>query len=584
MGDKSSEDSWISPRSQNSSSSVSNTPSVSECELFTRGFGSFLGNGYFSDVTVVTKIPSKTFELHKVILAYSSKYFRKYFDELEQQKAKENENATSERKKDCVELVGPFGQYFHLVVGYMYDGLLECSSENVIPLLAMANFYQIKGLKKEASAFLAGNITRDNALLMLQKAIFFDAEDVTNKCINVICKHFNQLASATIAFNNNNLTISTPAPNPITSVSSSSNSATLSTSPPLLMNYSTSSHLISPPKSSENSTTQYLHTLPLPILLRILRQHNLAVSSEYVVYQTVCAYINHNKTLLSQDDINGLFETVRFPWMSYQQLSEVEKNPLVPHSLLTEALFVRLKQHEAPKEYRKPFAALSDGESSSPRNSLKSPNNNNNTSESDNEYSMLVGNRRLIPRAQYAVSLQYTSDFDDQGLFYYIGTNGGIEEWSNPFLKGRVRVMCSSQEKGNVADVVGRTPTECWTMDVPASWISVSIGSNRTLVPNYYTLRHGGNSRADCLRNWTLQGSLDSKNWTVLARHAMDTSLNGNFATCSWAIPDCKEAYRFFRVVQTGRNSSNHNFLSLSGIEFYGDLYENRKQDGYNSP
>jgi hypothetical protein len=31
-----------------------------------------------------------------------------------------------------------------------------------------------------------------------------------------------------------------------------------------------------------------------------------------------------------------------------------------------------------------------------------------------------------------------------------------------------------------------------------------------TLVPNYYTLRHGGNYKADSLRTWDLQGESES--------------------------------------------------------------------------
>jgi hypothetical protein len=51
----------------------------------------------------------------------------------------------------------------------------------------------------------------------------------------------------------------------------------------------------------------------------------------------------------------------------------------------------------------------------------------------------------MAPRAAYAISLEYHSDFDEHGLFYYIGTNAGKEEWSNPGMRGRVRVTCSSQ-------------------------------------------------------------------------------------------------------------------------------------------
>lgn len=50
-----------------------------------------------------------------------------------------------------------------------------------------------------------------------------------------------------------------------------------------------------------------------------------------------------------------------------------------------------------------------------------------------------------------------------------------------------------------------------------------------------------GNSRADGLRNWTLQGSNDAKTWNVLIRHNNDNSLNNNYASCSWPIPNCTQ-------------------------------------------
>jgi len=122
-------------------------------------------------------------------------------------------------------------------------------------------------------------------------------------------------------------------------------------------------------------------------------------------------------------------------------------------------------------------------------------------------------------------------------------------------------------------------------MDVPASWIQVSLGSTRALRATYYALRHGG-IKADYLRSWCLQGSNDGRNWTTLRRHVNDTSLQGAFGTASWPIPDCNQSFRNFRVLQTGHNSSNNNFLCLSGIELYGDLFEDqdKKNEGYISP
>jgi hypothetical protein len=76
------------------------------------------------------------------------------------------------------------------------------------------------------------------------------------------------------------------------------------------------------------------------------------------------------------------------------------------------------------------------------------------------------------------------------------------------------------------------------------------------------------------MRNTNLyQGSEDGKEWHVIRKHTMDCSLNGPFATKSWPV-DCQHQFRFFRVLQTGHNASNNNFLALSGIELYGELYE----------
>jgi hypothetical protein len=69
-----------------------------------------------------------------------------------------------------------------------------------------------------------------------------------------------------------------------------------------------------------------------------------------------------------------------------------------------------------------------------------------------------------------------------------------------------------------------------------------------------------------------------AKNWVVLRRHRDEDVLNMNFATFSWPVLDATKPARYFRILQTGHNSSNHNFLSVGGIELYGELYENDEQ------
>lgn len=138
----------------------------------------------------------------------------------------------------------------------------------------------------------------------------------------------------------------------------------------------------------------------------------------------------------------------------------------------------------------------------------------------------------------------------------------------------------SSIEVGQVHSIVNLIPSEVWTQDIPASWCTIDFGSERRISPTHYTLRHGGNFQNDTLRNWNFQASIDGIQWTILKTHTQDTSLSGKFATHTWSLQlkenenGEKPSYRYFRILQVGRNSSNRNFLALSGVEFYGDLYE----------
>jgi hypothetical protein len=150
--------------------------------------------------------------------------------------------------------------------------------------------------------------------------------------------------------------------------------------------------------------------------------------------------------------------------------------------------------------------------------------------------------------------------------------------WMNPCLLGRVRVTASSVERGELHQLVdwgwenNEPPHQLWTKDVPSSWFAVDLLHFQVL-PRAYALRHGGNYKADSLRTWDFQGSNDGRTWTVIRRHTNDESLNGPFATATFEV-HTTQRFRCFRILQTGHNSSNHNFLVLSGLELYGDLWE----------
>jgi hypothetical protein len=64
----------------------------------------------------------------------------------------------------------------------------------------------------------------------------------------------------------------------------------------------------------------YRSFLPFSTLLRLLQHEYLAVKDEYQHYIKLLAYIEFHRSKLSPENIRELMETIRFRWMSFQQL------------------------------------------------------------------------------------------------------------------------------------------------------------------------------------------------------------------------------------------------------------------------
>ena len=72
------------------------------------------------------------------------------------------------------------------------------------------------------------------------------------------------------------------------------------------------------------------------------------------------------------------------------------------------------------------------------------------------------------------------------------------------------------------------------------------------------------------LRHWRLEGSEDGQQWTALRSHANDSALTGANGTASWAVEGAARAFRYLRVLQTGKNSNDQDYLCVNGLEVYG--------------
>lgn len=93
--------------------------------------------------------------------------------------------------------------------------------------------------------------------------------------------------------------------------------------------------------------------------------------------------------------------------------------------------------------------------------------------------------------------------------------------------------------------------------------------------------------------NWHFEGSNDKVNWVILDRRIYLTgndsdieeeqkALKQKGAASTWGIDTDVyrevgfEGFRFFRVIQVGKNSSGSDNLALSGFELYGKVTAGR--------
>ena len=100
------------------------------------------------------------------------------------------------------------------------------------------------------------------------------------------------------------------------------------------------------------------------------------------------------------------------------------------------------------------------------------------------------------------------------------------------------------------------------------------------MVVTHYALRHGKSDGKSYLLEWQFQGSLDGMMWKDLETcYKKDKPSDPPkfrdphpYFTGLWSVKGEVRAFRYFRILQKGRNSSGNYAMYLSGVELYGVL------------
>lgn len=169
-------------------------------------------------------------------------------------------------------------------------------------------------------------------------------------------------------------------------------------------------------------------------------------------------------------------------------------------------------------------------------------------------------------------NLTYASDGDSNGVFYWLGTNYGNQNWTNPHTAGRIIVSLSQAydaNNNNPDALVNRNfPDGAATNNDPNAYIEIDLIQNR-LKPNYCSIRSNTYSPSK-LQFLQIIASSDRVNWDVLSTETNHTNFNQD----EWfsVAMNSSNYYRYLRIRQTGATTKNDYIIALSEIEFYGSF------------
>ncbi|EKX45127.1 hypothetical protein GUITHDRAFT_46879, partial [Guillardia theta CCMP2712] len=108
------------------------------------------------------------------------------------------------------------------------------------------------------------------------------------------------------------------------------------------------------------------------------------------------------------------------------------------------------------------------------------------------------------------------------------------------------------------------------------SWIEIDLGEGFGLIPTCYEVYHGKADGNDALRSWNFQASHNDRHWQTLREHRNDFRITEGFQKITSSlhyINDITEplrAFRYFRILMTGSNSSGREHLCISKVELFG--------------
>ncbi|CAK9301924.1 unnamed protein product [Gordionus sp. m RMFG-2023] len=211
-----------------------------------------------------------------------------------------------------------------------------------------------------------------------------------------------------------------------------------------------------------------------------------------------------------------------------------------------------------------------------------------------------------------SINFVHSSDFDEKGLFYWMGTNAKTcKEWVNPATHNLIGIRCGPSNHNAVGsnipyinqfkieDIFNRENPSHKIFDDKKSWLEIDLGL--WFLPTTITLRNGKPSLKSSLHQNISQNfyvSKDALEW-VLMTFTTDEKIpldSGLTYTC-WFVKDFntsfedgRDGWRYFKISSVSNASESNNnalmnnnpgpstssptqyYLNITGLELYGSI------------
>ena len=201
------------------------------------------------------------------------------------------------------------------------------------------------------------------------------------------------------------------------------------------------------------------------------------------------------------------------------------------------------------------------------------------------EWRLVIKNSVFLSAAAHKFEFTGTN-YDDEGIIYYIGTHYNKRSWINPSRFGNVALLSSETrvwlKKNSLEALVGNKVSHFSTAPLPFSWVAVDF-INFSVCPTHYTIGTS-TSISSYPTSWQLLGYENSENpsmdawlnWVLLDEVRNCQFFSPNRLSATFPVK-CRrnKFFRYLRIIQIAANQQFGHDFTVSGLEFYGSLKKN---------